>query len=145
MQKIAHSYIRFSSKKQEQGDSTRRQLEGTKGLCQRNGWQLSPHTWQDLGISAWKGSNFHEGALGAFLLAVKAGKVRPGQILIVESLDRISRQAARKALRIIEQIIEAGITVATITPERSYDLAALDDSFALIEMMLIFMRANEEH
>jgi DNA invertase Pin-like site-specific DNA recombinase len=72
-------------------------------------------TFHDLGKSAFRGQNVGEaGRLGDFLEAVKVGLVPPGSMLLVEQLDRISRQAARKALRVLEDIVDAGVSVATM-------------------------------
>src|SRR6202022_4615118 len=62
------------------------------------------------------------------------------------SLDRISRQAARKAVRVIEDIVEAGITVVDLSDGgREYSAATLDsDPFLFIMMVLKFIRSNEE-
>ena len=142
--RTAYSYVRFSSKKQAKGRSKGRQTETCEDFCRRHQLKLSTQSYQDLGISAWKGRNFHAGALGAFLKAVRDERVAPGSVLVVESLDRITRDKARKAQRIVEEIIEEGITIATIEPERFYDVKAIDDPFTIVEMLFIFVRANEE-
>src|SRR3954470_4641161 len=99
--RLAYSYIRFSSAKQAAGDSLRRQVEGTEKVCKRHGWTLDDSlNLRDLGVSAFRGSNVREGALAAFLQAVKNRKVKPGSVLIVESLDRLSRNQVRPALQL---------------------------------------------
>jgi DNA invertase Pin-like site-specific DNA recombinase len=60
---------------------------------------------QDIGVSAFKGANVADGALGRFLAAVKANKVPRGSFLLVESLDRLSRQAPFKSFAIFSEII----------------------------------------
>src|SRR5262245_51350687 len=104
--KLAFSYIRFSSKKQELGDSQRRQIEGAKSWCQRHGATLDERNFQDLGVSAWRGKNFAVGALGAFLDAVKSGTISKGCYLIVENLDRTSRQEPLTSLNLLDAIIK---------------------------------------
>nr|WP_290095175.1 recombinase family protein [uncultured Escherichia sp.] len=47
----AYSYIRFSSKKQEQGDSVRRQIALAEHYAHANNLILSDKNFQDLGIS----------------------------------------------------------------------------------------------
>src|SRR4051794_5242523 len=89
---VAFSYVRFSSRKQSQGDSERRQTELAEAYCRRHGWTLSDKTFEDLGVSAFHGKNALVGNLGEFLRAVQSGTVPPGSVLVVESLDRISRQ-----------------------------------------------------
>jgi DNA invertase Pin-like site-specific DNA recombinase len=45
---------------------------------------------------------------------VRSGKVPTGSFLLVESLDRISRQEIRKALTTFLSIIDAGINLVTL-------------------------------
>jgi DNA invertase Pin-like site-specific DNA recombinase len=47
---------------------------------------------KDAGLSAFDGSNITRGKLGRFLDDVQAGRIPRGSSLIVESLDRLSRQ-----------------------------------------------------
>ena len=52
----AFSYIRFSSKKQQKGESFRRQAEFAVEVCRENGWVLDESlTLNDLGVSAFRG------------------------------------------------------------------------------------------
>jgi DNA invertase Pin-like site-specific DNA recombinase len=95
-----------------------------------------------LGVSAWKGKNVKQGALGAFLKAVETGRVAPGSVLVVESLDRISRQRPLDALALWLQILQAGVEIHTIKPERQY--SAESDQWSVFEALIILGRANEE-
>ena len=47
---LAYSYIRFSSAKQELGDSLRRQLKLAEAFAERNQLTLDTHSFQDLGV-----------------------------------------------------------------------------------------------
>lgn len=69
---------------------------------------------------------------------------RQGSWLIVESLDRISRQTVRKAARTMESIVEAGVTVADLSDgEREYSAEAVDkDHLLFLTMSIRFMRAK---
>src|SRR5262245_49272109 len=88
----AYSYIRFSKRVQANGDSLRRQLEGTQAYCDRKGLLLDDGLrLHDLGVSAYRGKNADVGALATFLEAVRIGRVPKGSVLIIESLDRLSR------------------------------------------------------
>jgi len=97
MKKTAYSYIRFSSPEQAKGDSFRRQLSRTVEYCEKHDLILSETRFQDLGVSGWTGKNIERGALGDFLIAVKAGKIPTGSVLIVENFDRFSRLKPRVA------------------------------------------------
>lgn len=142
----AYSYLRFSTPEQAQGDSKRRQWELAKAYAGENKLELDEElTFQDLGVSAFRGANAETGRLGDFLKAVDDGLVAQGSFLLVESLDRLSRSAARKALRVLEDIIDRGVTVVTLSDRKTYDRDSLDnDPMSLIMSILIFMRANEE-
>src|SRR5262245_43600027 len=80
----AYSYIRFSSKKQEEGDSIRRQTELTAAWAKRHKMHLDTSLAPDRGISAFRGKNRDLGALGAFLRLVESGRVLAGSHLVVE-------------------------------------------------------------
>lgn len=110
---LAFSYVRMSTPEQMKGDSLRRQMERSRRLAEARGWKLDD-SMQDLGKSAWKGNHIADGALGAFLERVRSGRVPAGSVLIVESLDRLSREAPRVALARFLDIINAGITLVTL-------------------------------
>lgn len=142
----AYSYVRFSSPEQAKGDSLRRQTEAAQKYAQKHGLSLDEElTFQDLGLSAYQArNNASHGELADFLEAVKTGLVPKGSYLLVENLDRLSRRKARHALRILEEIVEAGITVVTLAgAPRKYTEEDLD-GIGLFEVLFIFQRAHEE-
>ncbi len=142
----AYSYIRFSTPDQMKGDSLRRQTASAELYAKTHGLDLDDKlTFEDLGVSAFRGANEETGSLGDFLGAVEHGDIKAGSYLLVESLDRISRKTPRKAVRILERICEAGITVVTLADQRVYTEAVLDDDpTALIVALMVAQRANEE-
>lgn len=142
----AYSYLRFSTPEQIRGDSFRRQSALAAEYARQHGLTLdSELTFDDLGVSAFRGRNAETGRLGDFLAAVEDGLVPPGSFLLVESLDRISRQTARRALRVLEDIVDRGVTVVTLNDGRAYTRDGLnDDPMSLLLALLTFIRANEE-
>jgi DNA invertase Pin-like site-specific DNA recombinase len=142
----AYSYLRFSTPEQMKGDSLRRQTELARRYAAQHGLLLDEDlTFQDLGVSAFRGRNAEAGKLAYFLEAVRSGLVPRGAYLLVESLDRISRQAARRALRVLEEIVDEGITLVTLNDGKVYTAASLnDDPVSLLMALLTFIRANEE-
>jgi DNA invertase Pin-like site-specific DNA recombinase len=142
----AYSYLRFSTPEQQRGDSFRRQTQLAVAYADQHGLELDDAlTFHDLGVSAYRGKNAETGRLGDFLAAVDDGLVPAGSILLVESLDRISRQSARKALRVLEDIVERDVAVATLSDGRRYTKEALDsDPMSLLLAILTFIRSNEE-
>ena len=141
----AYSYIRFSSKPQEQGDSLRRQLSLARAWASRNpGYCLDESTYRDLGIPAFKGANKTKGALGAFIQAVENGAVKKGSVLLVESLDRLSREEVEEALELFLKLVRLGITIVTLgDPETTFRKGQLD-MVKLILAIVIMSRAHEE-
>lgn len=142
----AYSYLRFSTPEQAKGDSSRRQTALAREYAARHDLELDETlTFADLGVSAFRGRNAETGRLGEFLTAVKDGVVAQGSYLLVESLDRISRQSARKAIRALENIVEAGITVVTLGDGKAYTAEIIDDDpMSLMLALMIFIRSNEE-
>jgi DNA invertase Pin-like site-specific DNA recombinase len=96
------------------------------------------------GISAFRGANRAVGRLGAFLKAIDTGKVKPGAILLVESLDRLSKQEITESLTLMLQIVKAGVDIVTLTDNRVYTQENIDDVANLMFSILIMARSNEE-
>jgi DNA invertase Pin-like site-specific DNA recombinase len=143
----AYSYLRFSTPEQMRGDSFRRQSSMAEAYALQHGLDLdTTFTFHDLGVSAFHGKNLSaESQLGNFIQAIKRGLVPQGSYLLVESLDRISRQTARKALRALESVVDEGAVLVTLNDGRKYDRQNLDeDPIALFMSILTFMRAHEE-
>jgi DNA invertase Pin-like site-specific DNA recombinase len=112
----AYSYLRFSTPDQMKGDSFRRQTELSRKYAEENGLDLDDAlSFQDLGISAFRGKNAEDGALGAFIEAVNQGRVKRGSFLLVESLDRLSRQSPYKAFRQFASILDMGVNIDPAT------------------------------
>jgi DNA invertase Pin-like site-specific DNA recombinase len=140
----AFSYLRISTPEQSRGHGVQRQLEASRAYAEKHGLDLQEgDQLKDLGISAFRGANLTEGVLGRFLDAARAGKVEPGSTLIIESLDRLSRQAVRKSLSLFLAIIDSGITIATLADGRTY-APDKTETVELITSLVILSRANEE-
>ncbi|WP_419149160.1 recombinase family protein [Pseudoalteromonas 'SMAR'] len=143
---LVYSYIRFSTSEQAKGHSLKRQMKYAKEVAERKGLEIdSSLTLQDLGVSSFRGQNATKGVFGGFLRKINEGEVPDGSILIIESLDRLSRATMTECNSIITQIINAGITVITAMDNKEYNKELIDGNpFELLGMLLIFMRANEE-
>ncbi|TRB06331.1 recombinase family protein [Agrobacterium tumefaciens] len=141
----AYSYVRMSTRKQLRGDSLRRQLERSKAFADEHSLLLDD-SLQDLGVSAWKGRNFKTGALGRFLAMVENGKIPKGSYLLIESLDRLSREAVPDALTLFMAIINAGIVIVTLGEDRQvYSRDRLNGDWTkLIIGLAVMSRGHEE-
>lgn len=138
-----YSYIRFSTPEQLKGDSLRRQLKMSEEYAKEHGLELD--SLQDQGVSAFKGKHRTHGALGAFLKLVREGAVPKGSVLLVESLDRLSREEMSEAAYQFLEIIRAGITIVTLSDKKKYDKDSINEGFGeFIISIAIISRAHEE-
>lgn len=142
----AYSYIRFSSAKQMKGDSIERQTKLSENYASKHGLVIDTElNMRDLGISAYDRSNLNKGALGQFLLLVEEGKIPQGSYLLVESLDRLSRDKVMDALNIFLSILKAGIIIVTLADEQTYSYEKTNENWSSLIMSIVIMsRANEE-
>src|SRR5262245_33958287 len=142
---VAYSYIRFSSREQEQGDSIRRQRELRDAWLAKNPAVTLDTTLggEDRGVSAFRGSNrTDKHHLGRFLDAVKRGRVTPGSILLLESLDRLSRQEEEEAVALLLSLVNAGIVIVQLEPEMT--IRKGDGMMGIMRALVYFSRAHEE-
>ena len=142
----AYSYLRFSTPEQSKGDSFRRQTDLSREYAKRHGLDLDETlTFNDEGMSAFRGKNVQEGRLAAFLKAVETGKIRSGSYLLVENLDRLSRDTVQSAFLQFTSILERGVNVVTLMDNKVYTSAALNENFGDLMVSLTTMfRAHEE-
>lgn len=147
MKPHAYVYARFSTKRQDKGETLTRQYELTQAMCETNGWEIV-ETLTDKGQSAWKGDHLRVGELGRFKLRVEQGEIPAGSYLVVENLDRLSREDVKKARRWIEEVTDAGIKVAVCSPApgKIFDEASLsgDNIVDLLQYLLEAQRSNKE-
>jgi DNA invertase Pin-like site-specific DNA recombinase len=143
---LAFSYLRFSSPGQADGDSVRRQT------ALRNAW-LKKHPkvrldtsvrLEDKGVSGYKGTHRKnkKHALAQFLDLVERGRVPVGSYLIVENLDRLSREHPLEVMALVGQLVRAGIIVVQLEPE--VEFTADMDEGALCMLLLGSIRGHGE-
>ncbi|MCA6721011.1 recombinase family protein [Vibrio sp. Vb2131] len=142
MTKIAYSYTRLSTEKQIKGHGFTRQREAIEKVCCQHGWQLSDQTFNDLGVSAWKGANATTGALSQFIDLAKKGAIRPNSVLIVESVDRLSRQQVDKSLRLMLELLEVGVSIFTLSDSKLY---TTNSDSVMLDLMMWLMTAQRAH
>jgi DNA invertase Pin-like site-specific DNA recombinase len=142
---VAFSYIRFSHPDQAKGDSLRRQTELRDAWLGRNGVALDASlTLEDKGISGFSGehrTNPDRHALAAFLYAVEKKRIARGSYLIVESLDRLSREDILPALTLVLNLIQAGVRVVQLLPIET----VYDEKTNPMAMMMMIMELSRGH
>jgi len=145
----AYSYIRMSTEIQLRGDSLRRQLELSRNYATKYGLELVDHVdgrpLHDIGISGYRGRNSSVGSLAVFMDAVKSGKIEKGSYLLVESLDRLSRESITPALNRFMSLINDGLVIVTLIDGAIYSKESLNSNPTMLFLSLgTMMRANDE-
>jgi DNA invertase Pin-like site-specific DNA recombinase len=130
----AISYARFSSGSQAKGNTIERQTLAFEAWLERNKTAYKPLYLQDKGISAYKGKNASKGRLSAFLGLIADGDIKSGDLLVVEAIDRLSRQAMLDSFDLVRDILKAGVSILTLENNQTYSTESLNGSaiFALI-------------
>lgn len=123
----AYLYLRYSTQRQERGSSRERQEADCREFIARKGWNLVDPIVADLGRSAWKGDHLKKGNLGKFAERILNGDVAPG-VIVVENLDRLSRQKPRVTQRWMEDICDRGWKIASVKGDKVYDADSLQDN-----------------
>jgi DNA invertase Pin-like site-specific DNA recombinase len=138
-------YHRFSSKRQDRGSSLERQNDATRILCEAKGWDIV-ETLEDRGQSAWKGDHLSVGHLGKLRKRIDVGLIEPPVMLVVENIDRLSRQDYRTARRWIEDVTDRGVTIAVCHPALMLDRDAMSGANIgpMIQHLLEANRASAE-
>ena len=143
----AYSYLRFSTPEQMRGDSFRRQTALADAYAAQHGLTLDDTLHlHDIGVSAFRGRNAIVGNLGKFIEHVHSGEVPQGSVLLVESLDRLSRQEVATAQLSFLNLLQAGVRVVTLLDgqEYSWESANGTNGVQLIISLLLMSRAHEE-
>jgi DNA invertase Pin-like site-specific DNA recombinase len=99
----------------------------------------------DLGVSAFRGKNARTGALAGFLEAVNKGYVPHGSYLLIENIDRLSRDDFFEAQTLFQQLILSGINVAVLSNNEVYSHERLrKQPYDILYIVAEQIRANQE-
>jgi DNA invertase Pin-like site-specific DNA recombinase len=116
---LAYSYTRISTSIQIDGHGLKRQKGFIEKYCKANGLTLAPDHMQDI-ASGYHADHLKKGALRLFIEKLEAGAIPTPCALVIEALDRLSRQKPMQSLRLLWDIVESGVEVHTTTRKRVY-------------------------
>lgn len=138
-------YARFSKADQAKGHSIERQLDNAREVCASRKLIASPSlTFVEKGRSAFTGANRRKGSLLSNLeLEIEAG-AHHGRTLVVEHLDRISRQGHEEVRDFMRACSDNGVSVATNDGGRLYPAGERVPMIEVIEIILKAELAREE-
>jgi DNA invertase Pin-like site-specific DNA recombinase len=142
----AYSYLRFSTPEQAMGDSFRRQTKLAEDYALAHELELDTDThFRDLGVSAYHGANSQRGHLARFRRLVEDGDIAPGSYLLVENLDRLSRQNPWQAQGVFRDLVSLGITIVTLQDGKEWSEEKLrENSMMMVESIFYMTRSHEE-
>ena len=93
-----------------------------QAICIEKGWTLIDLP-PDAGVSAFKGLNKIKGTLGTFLNKVKAGEIPKGSVLIIEKMDRFSRNEIDLVIPDFLSLLQSGVEIFSCVDRTHYTLA----------------------
>lgn len=139
----AYAYVRFSTAAQgaEGRDSETRQLAPLAAFEQDFGLKIDQENIvYDRGKSAFDGSNALKGNLKSLL-----EKLEEDDFLVVESIDRLTRQRVLNGVELIQNLLKRGIKLYTTSDKKLYEVSDPSrDLETLLLISVIAKRANEE-
>lgn len=136
-------YARFSNLEQAEGASTTRQFRDCRAFCADRQWTVAAELL-DKGKSAFSGANRVTGAALATYIAEALDGLHQGEALVVERLDRLSRQGFDDTYRLIVKLSQAGVTVATVDGGSTYRANEKLEATQVIFVLMLAERAHEE-
>ncbi len=140
----AYAYIRYSRALQATGDSENRQLTALELFETSTGTKIVEVVY-DKGKSAFRGDNARSGNFKEMLDRMQSGAIRRGDFLVVESIDRITRQRVLDGVELLQGILKKGINIYTTVDKKTYSYNDPSRDFEnLLMISLIAKRANEE-
>ena len=145
--RVAFSYLRVSSTRQagEARSGLDRQQDQFLPFCQRHRLTPSVDPLVDAGISAYRGSNRHHGALGRFIAAARDGVIPAGAVLVVEDLDRFSREAPSYAEAQLGELFQLGLALAVVRDDVVIDRSTYDADIGVRLQLLVRRDAAHDY
>jgi DNA invertase Pin-like site-specific DNA recombinase len=138
-------YSRFSGKRQEAGDSQRRQDDLAAEAARAEGVELDlTLSLSDKGISAFRGANWKRGDLGKFLDLVDGGVIARGSVLIVEQVNRLSRMPWMQQVELWKEILSRDIVIRTCVPPSRYTKDNLNELATGCPLVIYMMLAHQD-
>ena len=144
-----YSYLRFSDTIQSSGLSIVRQVsKRDKWLDQHKDMILDTKvSMRDLGVSAFRGRNLNPlyGCLGHFidLVTREDSPIEPGSVLLLERLDRFSRQEPMLAIGALQQLIYNDIRVVVTEENLEIDKSNINDLQVILPVVLSLCMAHQ--
>ncbi|WP_455962001.1 recombinase family protein [Methylorubrum aminovorans] len=139
------SYARFSHRKQAAGSTIERQEGLLATYLEENPEITLLEQFSDRGVSGFRGRHAKDGALARLIAAIHCGRLPTPLVLIIESVDRLSREPMMDAWDRFNTLLKAGVTVAVCDMRLEIDREALSkQSWKLHSLINAMERAHGE-
>jgi DNA invertase Pin-like site-specific DNA recombinase len=120
--------MRFSAVHQGKGSTIHRQQALVdQWLVAHPEVELSPLSFKDLGKSGFTGTHLKHG-LWRLLEAIEAKKIKSGDYILVEAIDRIGRLDPLPMIELISKIVKSGVTIITLEDNTTYSKDVLNSA-----------------
>ncbi|MGC5796977.1 recombinase family protein [Sphingomonas sp. NFX23] len=137
------AYFRYSSDAQSEGSSIERQRRDTETMANGHGWTID-RIVQDDGKSAFTGKHRAAGsAMHGFEVEVRNGE-HNGAIVLLERLDRLSRQGHEEGMAMLRFFSANGVSVGTADDGRIYKAGEPQELEEGLVAMIRLSLANKE-
>jgi len=94
-------------------------------------------------LSGWTGENLLTGASGRLIVEVEAGAYPEGTPIVLESIDRLSRQGHEEATAILRRLTSTGCVVHSLL-DRQVHRSDLKTFVGAMQLMAVAERGREE-
>jgi len=137
-------YIRWSTLNQEDGNSLERQKALAEAVAKTHGWTINPDEIHiESGKSAYHGRNRAQNGKLRHIEDRAARGELAGKVLIVEAVDRLSRQEPLESLNLLVGLCKQGLTICEAGTGIIYDTAKINDNWA--NLIVALAKAGEAH
>ena len=109
-------------------------LQAAQEWCVRNGYVLEDRIGYKAPKFIGRGASLEH--LTALLHELNSGNVKPGTILIIESLGDLTRAGMERALPLLMQLSMAGLVVVTLADERIWNESSVSSSLGSFVLSL---------
>lgn len=131
-------YRRWSTLEQgnEDRSSDDRQIASTHAYAREMGWTITHFDAVDAGKSAFNGSNLTTGYLGKLTTRLLTGALDPREtVIIVEELDRLSRQPPGRMTAWMQPLLALGVHFAVSNTRQIINEATMNDFGQFVSLM----------
>lgn len=137
-------YARYSGSKQSQGTSVERQVEMAEAYAKAHGLTITEPPLIDRAKSAFHAVHVR-GKMGQLLKRVASGDLGQGDIILVEMIDRLSREKVMRAWDQLRTFTNAGVTIITVADGSRLNDATFDEQWTrIIEPLARMAGAHDE-